>query len=49
MSPLQVESVAVDGQQHHGDTQFPYVLLCQDSQASLASAAEWVESSERIY
>ncbi len=44
MSQLHVESVAVEGQQHHGDSLFPYVLLCQDPNASLASAAEWVTS-----
>lgn len=44
MSQLPIQSVAVDGQQHHGDSLFPYVLLCQDPQASLVSAAQWVES-----
>lgn len=44
MSQLQVESLAVEGQQHHGDSVFPYVLLCQDSKATLAEAADWVRS-----
>ncbi len=42
MSSLNVESVAVDGQQHYGDSLFPYVLCCRDGNATLASAADWV-------
>ena len=45
MSQLQVESVAVDGQQHHGESLFPYVLLCQDPEClACQSAAQWVET-----
>lgn len=43
MSQLQVESVAVEGQQHHGDTVFPFVFQCQDPSASLDAAADWVK------
>ena len=43
MIQLQVESVAVEGQQHHGNTVFPFVFQCQDSRASLDAAADWVK------
>ena len=48
MSQLQVETVAVDGQQHHGDSVFPYVLLCQDPNASLTlQAADGSDRADR--
>lgn len=44
MNEMSVESISVDHQQHHGDTAFPYVLVNRDSQASIASAAQWIAS-----
>ncbi len=44
MSALNVDAVAVDGQQKHGDSLFPYVLVCRDPNASLQDAADWVAS-----
>ena len=44
MSELNVEVLAVEGQQHHGDSVFPYVLVCRDEHATLQDAAEWVAS-----
>lgn len=44
MSALNVDAVAVDGQQHHGDTVFPFVYVCRDQHASLQDAATWVSS-----
>jgi hypothetical protein len=42
MSSLNVESVAVDGQQQYDGSLFPYVLCCRDENATLGSAADWV-------
>jgi hypothetical protein len=46
MSSLNVETVAVNGQQQYADSLFPYVLCCRDESAPLEIAAEWV-SAER--
>lgn len=42
MSPLNVDAVAVDGQQQHGDSVFPFVYVCRDQPAALQDAADWV-------
>lgn len=44
MSQMQTKSVAVEHQQHYGDTVFPYVILGDDSDATLDSATDWVVS-----
>ena len=44
MSELCPVEVAVKKQQQHGDTVFPYALVCQDTDASLANAASWVNT-----
>ncbi len=41
-SMIDVESVAVDGQQQHGDSRFPYVLACRGEGASMKDAVDWV-------
>jgi hypothetical protein len=42
MSALNVEAVAIDGQQQHSNSVFPYALVCRDSGATLDQASEWV-------
>lgn len=42
MSALQVDAVAIDGQQQYGDSVFPFVYVCSDTQATLPDAAAWV-------
>ena len=44
MSELNVEAVAIDGQQQHGNSVFPYALLNRDSSATLGRATDWVAS-----
>ncbi|MFK8115576.1 MAG: TauD/TfdA family dioxygenase [Rubripirellula sp.] len=44
MSGLNVEAVKIDGQQDHGDSVFPYALVCRDSTASIEDASAWVAS-----
>ena len=41
MSEISPVSVAIENQQQHGKTVFPYALFCQDSEASLADAVSW--------
>lgn len=46
MNQSKVESVAVDGQQHHGSSLFPYVLSGEKADLSIDSAAAWVKSNQ---
>lgn len=39
---MQVEVIAVEDQQSHGDSVFPYVFSCQDPAADLSAAVDWV-------
>ena len=41
MSELSPVAVAIEKQQQHGETVFPYALFCQDSEASLADSVAW--------
>ena len=41
MNEISPVSVAIENQQQHGKTVFPYALFCQDSEASLADAVSW--------
>ena len=48
MSQLEPTSVAIPGQQTHGDTVFPYVFFCNPMPATLTSATEWVASQRQV-
>ena len=41
MSKLSPVAVAIENQQQHGKTVFPYALFCQNSKASFADAVSW--------
>ena len=41
MSELSPVAVAIENQQQHGETVFPYALFCQDNEASLSDAVAW--------
>src|SRR4051794_19538811 len=43
---LQVDTVEVEGQQHHGERPFPLALACR-SAATLDGAAAWIAAHRR--
>ena len=42
VAALQLETMAIDGQQTYGDTVFPYVIQCPSAGDTLSQAADWV-------
>ena len=46
MSKLSPVAVAIENQQQHGKTVFPYTLFCYDSKASLADTISWTNSQK---
>lgn len=42
MTGLKIEAVAIDGQQTHVDSVFPYALVCGDPSIPLTEACTWV-------
>jgi len=46
MSNLRPSEVAVENQQRHAETVFPYALVCGDSSASLSDAVAWVNEQK---
>ena len=46
MSKLSPVAVAIENQQQHGKTVFPYTLFCHDSKASLADTISWTNSQK---
>lgn len=45
---LAIETVAVDGQQRHGGSVFPYVMVNRDDSISIDDAAGWVEAKREL-
>lgn len=45
MSSFQVDAVAVEGQQSHGDSVFPFVYVCRDANGTLQDAVDWVNEN----